>query len=339
MDVPVHRLPILRIDGLRAPSFFLTATWHLLRHRGRYDVVHVHGAYWRVLPLLLTAKLMGKKTVVKMSLMGADDPLTIRRRRFGSLLLSALAGVDATVAISEELARSYLEAGLPSERLVRIPNGVDTDLFSPAGSDTHRMLRSELGFPPDAPIVLFVGAVNWRKGVDLLLQAWREVQALSPEAVLALVGPLRGPSGPDIDRPFAQYAREFIARHLPAERVHVLGKRTEIERFYRMADVFVLPSRREGLPNALLEAMACGLPAISTTLPGISQVVDSGHNGLLVSPGEHSALADALLQPLRDPTLAGRLGQAARQTILDRYSMDAVADRYVKLYASLTSEE
>ena len=333
-EVPVQRLPVLRINGFETPSFLLTATWHLLCQYRRYDVVHVHGAYWRVASLLLVAKLLGKKTVVKLSMMGTDDPLTIRRRRFGSLLLRAVASADATVAISEELANSYLEARLPPERLIRIPNGVETNVFRPVGSDSRRALRAELGFPPDAPIVLFVGVVCWRKGVDRLLQAWSEVRQRCPNARLALVGPL-GTSARQYGYPFGDYVQDFVAKKDRRARVRILGHQEHVERFYQMADVFVLPSRNEGLPNALLEAMACALPPVVTPFAGASELIENGRNGLLAPHDDFEALARSLVYLIGHRTKAERMGQAARRTVQARYSMDAISQRYVDLYISI----
>ena len=104
------------------------------------------------------------------------------------------------------------------------------------------------------------------------------------------------------------------------------------------ADLFVLSSHSEGLSNALLEAMACGLPAVATAVGGAPEVIEDGVNGLLVPADDDAALADALLRLVRDPGVAGQLGEAARQTILARYSMEAVVDRYVNLYTELNHD-
>jgi glycosyltransferase involved in cell wall biosynthesis len=117
--------------------------------------------------------------------------------------------------------------------------------------------------------------------------------------------------------------------------IHLVGQQEEVQRFYQTADVFVLPSRMEGLPNALLEAMACGLPTISSLLPGVSEVIEHNTNGLLVPPDDREAISDAVLRLLENPDVAQRLGNAAHQTIMKHYSLDVVADRYVHLYTSL----
>lgn len=328
--VAIHRLPVLRHPRLWHLSFFITAAWRLLRHRHEIDVVHLHGAYRRAIPIVATARLAGLRTVVKMSQMGTDDPSTTRTWRFGRLLMNALARTDAVIAITEELARSYLDAGLPPGRLVRIPNGVDTARFHPPDPASRRHLRQALGLPADASIVLFVGIVHPRKGVDRLLAAWPAVEARHPQATLVLVGPLDSPADaapPD----FVHRLRDLATRH----RIHLAGPQERVDRFCQAADVFALPSRMEGLPNALLEAMACGLPAISSPLPGISEVIEHDLNGWLVPPNDPTALPAAISHLLSHPGDARRLGQVAYQTILAGYSLDSVADRYIRLYAAL----
>jgi glycosyltransferase involved in cell wall biosynthesis len=145
-----------------------------------------------------------------------------------------------------------------------------------------------------------------------------------------LVGPLHSPS----DGATSDFVGDL---HTLADQynIHLVGQREEVQRFYQTADVFVLPSRMEGLPNALLEAMTCGLPTIASPLPGVSEVIEHNTNGLLVPPDDPEAISDAVLLLLENPDVAKRLGNAAHQTILKHYSLDAVADCYVHLYTSL----
>ena len=109
----------------------------------------------------------------------------------------------------------------------------------------------------------------------------------------------------------------------------------DIQRFYQIADIFVLPSRMEGLPNAVLEAMACGLPVVATAVGGSPEIIENGVNGLLVPANDADALATAILNYLQHPRRAQEQGLAARKTVLARYPMDGVAERYSMLYAYL----
>ena len=333
--VKVYWLPAFGPKRIKPLTFVLAASLFLLRNRSTYDIVHLHGAYWRIAPIILIAKLLRKKIIVKMTSLGTDDPVTIRRRLFGSILLSTVAMADAVVAITDGLTNSYIQAGLPLARLARIPNGVDTKVFKPVGSKTRRTLRITFGIPLTAPVVLFVGAVRWLKGVDLLLTAWQTVQKRFPEAILILVGPISTSSGP-YGRPFAEYIDDYISSHLSPQNIRILGQQVDVQRFYQMADVFVLPSRLEGLPNALLEAMACGLPCVGSDIPSIHGIITNKKNGLIFESENTEQLADAISSLLSNEQKARELGQRAREAVMTRYSLESVTEAYLHLYDRLS---
>ena len=333
--VKVYWLPAFGPKRIKPLTFVLAASLFLLRNRSTYDIVHLHGAYWRIAPIILIAKLLRKKIIVKMTQLGTDDPMTIRQRLFGSVLFSTIAMADAVVAITDGLAENYIRAGLPPSRLAHIPNGVDTKVFKPVGSKTRRTLRITFGIPLTAPVVLFVGAVNWRKGVDLLLTAWQVIQKRFPEAILVLVGPISTASGP-YGRPFAEYIDDYISSHLSPQNIRILGQQSDVQRFYQMADVFVLPSRLEGLPNALLEAMACGLPCVGSDIPSIRNIISNNKNGLVFESENAEQLADAISFLLSNEQKARELGQRAREVVMTRYSLESVAEAYLHLYNRLS---
>ena len=115
-----------------------------------------------------------------------------------------------------------------------------------------------------------------------------------------------------------------------------MEKTLEIEKYYQASDVFVLPSNREGLPNVLLEAMACGLPVVASNLNGITDwIIKDGKNGFLFEPGDSNQLGEILLKVLDDDQLSQEVGLHARETVIKRFSMDTVANSYFNLYKSL----
>src|SRR5262249_23074031 len=144
-------------------------------------------------------------------------------------------------------------------------------------------LRRELSMPGGGPVILFVGFFSKEKGPHRLFDAWANlVRTVAPDAVLVFIGSTAGPYY-EIDPSLAEDIRTRAASAGLTNRIQFVESTNEIERFYRAADVFVLPSSREGLPNALLEAMASGLACIVTMLPGVTDtVIEDGRNGLLV---------------------------------------------------------
>jgi glycosyltransferase involved in cell wall biosynthesis len=327
--ISVRRLPVLRAGRLRPLSFSLATAYHLLWHRRHYDVVHIHGAYWRILPVLLVAGLTAKKSVVKMTQLGTDDPQTIRQRRFGRALYRSLALADAVVSTSRDLTLSYRRSALPSDKLVQIPNGVDTAVFRPGDDAVRGEIRIQLDLSQNTRLVVFVGRVGYRKGADVLLRAWAEVAGECPDAWLVLLGPV----GEDVPTLDIGMSIDCLLSDTP--RAFVLGHRANVQDYLRAADIFVLPTRMEGLPNALLEAMATGLPCIASDVGGNTDLIVDEENGLLFETGSVEQLAGALLRLVRDQAKRRALGHRARETIEVGYSMDRVVKKYMELYHSL----
>ena len=206
--------------------------------------------------------------------------------------------------------------------------------FRPCSPEERGAARVELGLPADLPVVLFVGFFSREKQPRVLFDAWRMLGD-APASMLVYVGATRGPYY-EIDPALAEGIRAQAVATGLEKRVVFAGETLEIERYYRAADVFVLPSSREGLPNALLEAMASGLACIASRLPGITDhLVRDRENGVLVPPGDVSAIADALRELFGDATLAARLGIAARRTIETAYTLEVTAARHLELYRSL----
>jgi glycosyltransferase involved in cell wall biosynthesis len=324
--VPVNRLSVLCSGRLRPFSFSAATAWHLLLHHQRYDVIHIHGAYWRILPELLVARLTARRSVVKMTQLGTDDPQTIRRRRLGRVLYRTLALADAVISTSHDLTLSYRRSGLPPDKLIQIPNGVDTALFHPVDDTLRRAIRSRLNLPQDTQLVVFIGRIGYRKGVDTLLRAWATVVEKHPDAWLVLVGPIGG-DGPILA------AKPPIERQLQeTSQTLALGYQTNVQDYLQAADAFVLPTRLEGLPNALLEAMAAGLPCIASDIGGNTDLITDEKNGLLFEAEDVEQLISALLRLLNDDAERHMLGRCARETVKANYSMDQVAEKYVILY-------
>jgi len=271
-----------------------------------------------------------------MSQFGTDDPLAIARRPGGGIQLRLLNTVDRLVSISSELSASARACGLAG-KLVEIPNGVDTARFAPVPPAAREQLRRDLGLPARDVVVLFVGLIKDRKGIDLLVDAWCAYQKQLSGARLLLLGPrdFSTPGVTTIDEPFIRRLETTIEQAGLTDRILFLGYQRNVVPYLQASDLFVFPSRREGLPNALLEAMSCGLPCVATRLPCLADFIESGRNGLLFEPENGEQLATSLMELARDPAGRQKLGQAARATVEARFSLDQVADRYRALYEGL----
>lgn len=227
------------------------------------------------------------------------------------------------VPVSRALASALAPAlGLEAERLPVVHNGVPVPAELPdRGAATRRALRRQLGLPEDGRLLVCVGNLYPVKGHATLLRA---LPAL-PGARLAIAG--RGAEESNL--------RALAAELGVANRLHLLGVVDGVDALLRAADLFVHPSRSEGLPLAVLEALAGGVPVVASRVGGIPEAVEDGRSGLLVPPGDPEALAAAIGELLADPERAKALGRAGFERAAREFSVEAMTRRYLDLYAEL----
>ena len=319
-----------------SPMFAAQVLGYLVRHPN-FDVVHVHAQTDALYASWVWGRLEDHPVVFEMTLDGVDDAVSLlsKRQRLQRFRNRVVRSCDGYVAISPKLEAAYRTAGLPPDRLRLIPQGVDVERFRPP--DDKRILRRDLGLPETGPLVVFVGSLIHRKGLDVLLRSWPVVRASRPDSHLVLVGRDR------FDDPDATAFLERQLTDLPPDdqaRVYRLGVRDAIHEVMQAADVFVFPSRQEGFGTVMVEAMACGLPCVVTELPGITDFIfgASGERGLIVPQEGDGALADAVVSVLSDSARASRIGSAARDDAVERFAIPLIADQYVHFYRDLLSE-
>jgi glycosyltransferase involved in cell wall biosynthesis len=333
--VMVHRLPIdvRRAGSKMGAGAALVRSFMLLQRT--VDLVHVHGCSSKNVPLALLARLFRKPWILSLHTAGQDDPASVRAR--GTLAFWAYRGADLFLSVSPHLSDEFRRSGLPAGKLVDAPNGVDLERFRPASAHERAALRDQLGLPPDAAIVLFVGFFSRDKRPDLLLDAWMRVaQRIGQAIVLVCVGATRSAYF-EVDPRLAEGMRERADAAGLGGRLMFVEPTNELDRYFRSADVFALPSAREAMPMALLEAMACGLPCVAWRLPRVTDViVDDGLSGLLVDSTDR--LADALESLVTDTSRAQAIGARARQTIVDRFGVDRAAERWLAAYRRVLGE-
>ena len=227
--------------------------------------------------------------------------------------------------------RSYqylLHHNFRQERIIYIPNGVDTQHFYPVSwiKPGEMALRAERLF-------ICVARLEYAKGIDVLLHAWAWMMALPPawreklRPRLRLVGD--GACREQLERLTAELGIQ--------ESVEFCGTRLDVAYLLQDAWGFVLPSRWEGMPNALLEAMSCALPCIATRVSGSEDVLEQGQNGLLVEPEQPQQLAYALRLLVEDADLAMQLGCAGYETVLRYYQLGTTVQGCLAFYRYLLS--
>jgi glycosyltransferase involved in cell wall biosynthesis len=230
---------------------------------------------------------------------------------------------ESVICVSEDLRERCLASGVPPDRCVLIENAIDTAEFSrnlPTAEAKRRV-----GIAPERFVIGAVGRLSAEKGFDVLIRSANQLLKDGSDVELLIVG--------EGDEKAA--LQGLIAELGCAERVRLLGYRSDTRELYQAMDIFALSSYREGLPNVLLEAMALEVPVVATRIAGIPRLIRDGDNGLLVEPGDAAALGRALLGLLNDLDRRARLGRAGRLTVEAGYSFQARMEKVRAIYDRL----
>ena len=324
---PRLAFPILRLPLGGLAYAIAGACWLASRGR-RFQVLHAHQALSPALAAVLAKRLRPRsRAVVKVACSGEwSDFRLAQARPLYRLRLALLRSVDRFVILNSESAADLQAVGLGGVPFRLIPNGVDTNRFAPATTMERQTIRASLGFRPEEPIALFVGRLEPRKGVDLLLTAWARMASRSASPRLLIVGP----GDPEV------WAARAHALGIESV-VSFLGGRDDVDRLYRSADLFVFPSRAEGCPNAVLEAMASGVPIVATNVAGNREALgEDGRTGWLVPADDPGALADVVEMAAASPNVRREAGQAARAAAEERFAIHRVGAQYLSLYEELS---
>jgi glycosyltransferase involved in cell wall biosynthesis len=230
---------------------------------------------------------------------------------------------DRVVGNSNAVVEFYRQAGIAEDRLAMIPSGI-ADEEPPPDSDPAAV-RAEFGFGPGDPLVLFVGRLAPQKAVGDLIDACDLLQHVEPNMRTLIVG----------DGPLRDRLRTIAHAYQLDDRVKFLGHRDDVPRLLAAADLLVLPSLYEGLPNVVLEAMRFRKPVVATAAPGTTEVVDDGVTGRLVPMRDPPALAKAIRELVRDPEQARRMGEAGRARVEAEFRASTMVERFAKLYEEI----
>jgi len=239
--------------------------------------------------------------------------------------------VSKVVTTGEALRSDLIrQLDLPPQHIVSIPTGVDLDLFKrDKGADIGK-LRVQLSLPEGMKIIGIVATVRSWKGHDDLLCAFEKIAAYRDDVVLLIIG----------DGPYAPVFKQRVAASLYQSRIHILGQRQDIPNLLRLLDVFVLPSyANEGVPQAIVQAMAMQLPVVSTRVGAIDEVVQHESTGYLVAPRDTTRLSECINTLLDNSTLRRDMGARGRVIIEERFSRIAMLDKMEALFLNSVSEK
>lgn len=291
------RETIAAVDVVRlhAPIRFLEIWLRLISTHKNTDAIYIFGVPTFAVWAILWAKIWKKPTtLVLTSITEILNPKSNWRNKI-------LCNCDKYIAISEKIQQGIKEKMLVKpEKIVCLPQGIDIKRFHPVNDIEKKEIRLQLKLPVQANIVLFAARVVLNKGVDTLQKLWRQVHQHNKDALLVVVG-----GGHDY------LLAELTALGKELEQsIVVFGELDDPTKWYQMADAYIFPSRFEGLPTTLMEAIASGLPCVASDIGGCQDLIQHGVNGYLVHPEAPELMAQYLLDILGDKQLATNLGSA-----------------------------
>jgi glycosyltransferase involved in cell wall biosynthesis len=301
------------------------------------DIVHLHGFSQKSVLVTALARLLDKRVVIKLTSLGHDDPESVRAA--STAQWAAYRRADAFIGVTPRFADGFDPTGLDRGKFTFIPNGVDLDRFKPAGPDVRAEFQRQLRIATGEPVVLFVGFFSRDKNPDVLFEAWLSLHERGVTSTLVLIGATTG-AYYEIDPGIAERIKARAAKRGVLDRLVFVEAADRIEDYYRAADVFALPTAREGLPNVLLEAMATGIPPVITRLGGVTDwIIDPGVTGELVPAVDSAAFAAALEPLLRSPERRSSMGAAARAHVAAHFDIKSTAQRTFEVYRQLLGRD
>lgn len=314
MGIPVCTLPIAR---KRLPALWAMLRW--LRRAGPdIDVINTHSSTDSWLVAVACALLPGAPPIVRTR--HVSSPVA-RNAQTRWLYQRAASHVVVTgEALRRQLQR---DNGFSAASMTSVPTGIDLQRFSPlADVDRKEVHRRELGLPAGPCLGILATLRNW-KGHVYLFEAFAQLADEFPDWQLLVVG-----DGPQRDN-----LGKLAERLELVPRIHFAGNRDDAERWFQAMDLFALPSYGdEGVPQSIMQAMATGLPVVSTPVGAIAEAVDEGNTGLLVEPRNAVALAAALRRLMADRTLREQFGEAALARARERFGLDLMVDRMTHIF-------
>lgn len=324
------------IKGIRPIGvliYMITLAFYLIFHRSRYDLIHVHQIlYPAFVSVFFGKKILKKPILAKIGCTGlTSDIKNIKRFPLGRYQLNyILKHLDRLITTNQEGFIEFKALGYPEKKIEHIPNGVSISL------------PQKTGVNPNHLNVITAVRLDHQKGIDILLKALPEVLKKEKKIRLLILG--QGP----LEKKLRQLALSLNIDQF----IDFVGLVNDPENYFINSDIFILPSRAEGMSNALLEAMCAGLACIATNIEGNKELISDHRNfvisrgdfqiaerGILINPDDVGALSKAILYLVGHFEKREELGKNARKFIRENYSIDKIADRYIELYQHMLNRE
>jgi len=339
--IPVYRAAPTGRSSRYRWLFMLTSIPLLIRKRREYDVIFVPG--FRVLGIsaVIVSKLLRKKCVFKAECIGelsgefftgGLESVKLKNSqklvKFGVWLRNRiLIRADVFISMYSDMTKELSDYGVDMSKATLIPQSVDDERYSKATPEEKAALRNMLDLPQDHKIAVYTGRIVSYKGVPVLLRVWQKLQQTHKNISLVICGS----GGVDIYA-CEEEVHKFAKDNNLEETVRFTGAVSNVDEYLRASDIFVLPTENDAFPLCLLEAMACAMPIITTTVGALKDVISHRKTGMVMEPGNADELQAALTDLLNDQNLCDTIGQNALNEVRNKYTLDIVARQYIDTF-------
>ena len=323
--VTVVRLCSPRIKVIGALIFLSCLAAYLISQRKNYSIIHTFQIGYTSFLSILLGVLLKKPSVLKLASSGSGgDIKRAKRTAWGRLCLMMAKRASRIISVSTTVEQELLDEQVSPAIISAIANGVDLHRYDRRVHQSEMRKRLNL---PQMHTIVFTGRLSPEKGVDYLIRSFVQLKKAQPCQLLIIA-----------DGPARENIVQLIQECKTADSVLLVSGTDDVAPYLAASDVFVLPSRFEGLSNSLLEAMACGLPVVSTRVGGSKDLIQDGVNGLLVDVDNEEQLAGAMGRVLGDRPLGESLGKNARETVKAKHDIGKIADAHIALYMNLQAK-
>jgi glycosyltransferase involved in cell wall biosynthesis len=322
LGLPVDLIPI---PNLRQPFNLIHILRYLRLHRPQ--LLHTQLEFADILGTL-AAKILGIPSV---STVHTLDVFPEKKSAWGRMKLRwFLLGkfCDRVIAVSEKTRLHYLQSGgLPPDKVSTLYNGVDISRFKIMDATQTAKLKQELHLPLNSKIIITVAVLREPKGIQFMIRALPAILEQCPDVHYLIVG----------DGEHGAALTDLVTALAIKNHVIFAGHRTDIPDLLACCDIFVLPTLKDALPTVLIEALAAERPIVASNVGGVPEIIENGVNGLLVSSGDPSKLAEACLKLLKDNELSRQIVLAGSKTVQQRFNIGSQIEQLSKMYEELTS--
>jgi glycosyltransferase involved in cell wall biosynthesis len=303
-----------------------------IRKIQQFDIVHMHGFSLRNAGIILICLLFQKKILLKMTSFGHDDPLSVKRKSPYLYFIYKLC--HYYIGISPAFFESFQYSSISKIKFKFIPNGVNLNIFKPVFKEEKIKIREKYGYKENNKIILFIGHFSQEKNPILAYQSWFEYFKSDNNAKLIFIGATTNHF--EVDESIVKFINNDLKNQYLYNEVKFIYKTDNIEEYMQIADIFLMTSEREGLPNVLLEAMSCGLPCIVKRLPGITDwIVKDLETGFLFDQNDANYIFEKINKLINDKILREKVIFNALEYVRNNFSSLNTSNDIYMLYKQI----